>query len=44
MNPLLNNFFVPMAPEGDSGSGSAGESSEDTFELLNTEEEPEVLE
>lgn len=39
MYPLFNKFVELLAPESD-GSGSS-EKAEETFELLNTEEEPE---
>lgn len=41
MNLLFNNLFAPE--ESGSGSGSATTEETETFELLNTEEEPEVL-
>lgn len=39
MNPLCSNLYAPA----DSDSGTTTESGEETFELLNAEEEPEVL-
>lgn len=40
MNLLFNNLLAPV----DSGGGGGASTEEETFELLNAEEEPEVLE
>lgn len=43
MNLLFNNLLAPEESGSGSGTATADTSTEETFELLNTEEEPEVL-